>query len=466
MIDKKKKPKKLWDGRFSKPLAKSAERFTASVHFDIRLYKQDLLQSIAYARALFKVKILTGVECNKIIHGLEEILRGIENKRIILKAEYEDVHMNIETLLIEKVGDVGKKLHSGRSRNDQVATDLRMYLKGESEEIMQLINKLQKTFLEMADKYIGVIMPGYTHLQRAQPVLFSHHMMAYFEMLCRDYERFQFAHLEADVMPLGSAALAGTSFKIDREALAKDLGFSRISRNSLDAVSDRDFVIEFIEACALTMMHLSRFSEELILWSSYEFDYVELSDQYATGSSIMPQKKNPDIAELIRGKTGRVYGHLMGMLTMMKALPLAYNRDMQEDKEPVFDCADTMRNVLSILDEVLATTKINREQMERSAKKGYLTATDMAYYLVRKGIPFREAHRIVGKIVFYCEESNMELEYLSLQQLKQFSDLFGYDAMRILSAKSSVENKDIPGGTAPNQVKEAIKNARKKLLHD
>jgi argininosuccinate lyase len=465
MAKRIKEEKKLWAGRFKKPMAKSAEEFSSSVHYDVALFKQDIVQSIAYSRSLFKAGVLSGVECKKIVKALEDILKKIESGKIQLKPEYEDVHMNIEALLIEEVGDIGKKLHSGRSRNDQVATDLRMFLKYEVTEIVFLIDSLQKTLLDMAEANIKVIMPGYTHLQRAQPVLFSHHMLAYFEMLTRDKERFLRAGEAADVMPLGSGALSGTNFKIDRQGLAKELGFTNISNNSMDAVSDRDFAIDFAVASSLLMMHLSRFSEEVIIWSSFEFSFMELSDQYTTGSSIMPQKKNPDIAELVRGKTGRVYGNLISLLTIMKALPLAYNRDMQEDKEAVFDTVDTVKSALSIFEEMLRAAKINGEEMQKAAKKGFLTATDLAFYLVRRGVPFREAHRIVGKIVAYCEESNMELEYLSLQQLKQFSDAFSYDATRILSSESSVASKDLPGGTAPKQVKEAIKRARKNLLH-
>jgi len=459
------KIKKPWAGRFRELMAEEAEAFTSSVHFDVRLYKQDVVQSIAYARALFKARVLTGVESKKIIRALEEIMKEIREGKIKMNPQLEDLHMNIEALLTEKVGEIGKKLHAGRSRNDQVATDLRMYIKYEVTEIIFLIKKLQSVLLDLAEKNIKVIMPGYTHLQRAQPILLSHHLMAYFEMLKRDRERFLAVGREADVMPLGSGALAGTGFETDREALAKELGFSAISRNSMDAVSDRDFAIDFVSACSLLMMHLSRLSEELIIWSTYEFNFIELSDRYTTGSSIMPQKKNPDIAELSRGKTGRVYGDLMTLLTVMKSLPLAYNRDMQEDKEALFDAVDTVRSVLSIFPEMLATAKVNAEVMSAAAKKGFLTATDLAYYLVRRGVPFRDAHGIVGKIVAYCEESNMQLEYLSLKQLKQFSDAFTYDVTRILSTESSVANRDLPGGTAANRVKEAIKRARKDLLH-
>lgn len=462
---REKKLSKPWSGRFREALAKSAEEFTSSVHFDYRLYKQDLVQSMAYAQALSRAGILDHKECKKIVKTLEEMLKNFEAGKVKLKPELEDLHMNIEALLVEKVGDLGKKLHSGRSRNDQVATDLRMYLKYEVTEVVFLIKKLQATLLDLAEANLKVIMPGYTHLQRAQPVLFSHHMLAYFEMLERDKKRFLAVGSEADVLPLGSGALAGTAFKIDRNFLAKELGFSTISKNSLDVVSDRDFVIDFISASSILMMHLSRFSEELILWSSYEFKFIELSDKYTTGSSLMPHKKNPDIAELVRGKTGRIFGHLMSQLTVMKALPLAYNRDMQEDKEALFDTIDTIKAVLLIFAEMISTIKVNREVMEKAAKKGFLTATDLAYYLVRRGVPFREAHQIVGKIVAYCEESNMEIEYLSLKQLQQFSEAFTYDATRYLSSESSIASKDVPGGTAPNQVKEAISRARKDLLH-
>lgn len=459
------KSSKPWGGRFSDTMAVSAEKFTSSVHYDVRLYKQDIVQSIAYARTLFKVNVLSGAECKKIIHALEGILKGIAGGKIKLKLELEDLHMNIEALLIEKVGEIGKKLHTGRSRNDQVATDLRMYTKYEVTEIVLLIKRMQSVLLDLAEKNIKVIMPGYTHLQRAQPLLFSHHLMAYHEMLERDKERFLAVGREADVLTLGSGALAGTSFGIDREALARELGFSKISKNSIDAVADRDFVIDFAHACAVLMMHISRFSEELIIWSTYEFNFIELSDKYSTGSSIMPQKKNPDIAELCRGKSGRVFGRLVSLLTMMKGLPLAYNRDLQEDKEAFFEAAETVKSVLAIFPEMLATMKVNVEVMNSAARKGFLTATDVAYYLVRRGVPFREAHEIVGKIVAFCEESNMQLEYLSLNQLKQFSDAFTYDITRVLSAESSIASRDLPGGTAANQVKEAIKRARKELLH-
>lgn len=457
---------KAWAGRFNQSLSKSAENFTSSVHYDLRLYRQDIVQSIAYARALQKPGVLTSAEAKRIIGALEAIMKEIERGKLKLLPEHEDVHMNIEHFLIAKIGELGKKLHTGRSRNDQVATDLRMYVKYECTEVFESIKKVQSAIIDLAEENIKVIMPGYTHLQRAQPILFSHHLMAYFEMLQRDKERFQFVNHEADVMPLGSGALAGASFDVDRAALAKELGFSRISANSMDAVSDRDFVIDFISAAAVLMMHISRLAEELIIWSSYEFDFIELSDQYTTGSSIMPQKKNPDVAELSRGKAGRVFGDLTRILAMMKALPLAYNRDMQEDKEALFDAADTIKDVLAVFPGMLATLTVNAEVMAAAVKKGFLTATDLAYYLVRHDVPFRTAHEIVGKIVKYCEESNMQLEYLSLKQLKEFSDAFGYDVTRILSAESSIASRELPGGTAGIRVREAVKRARKYLIAD
>lgn len=463
MKSKKKKP---WSGRFSESTSALAEQFSSSIHYDVRLYEQDILQSIAYAKALVKAEVLSGAESKKIIIALEQIKREIGNGKATLKTELEDIHMNVEAFLIEKVGEIGKKLHAGRSRNDQVATDCRMYVKVEIVEIVKLINRFQSVLLDMAEKHIKVMLPGYTHMQRAQPVLLAHHFMAYYEMLQRDKERFQNAAESADVMTLGSGALAGTGFDIDRDQLADELGFSKISKNSIDAVSDRDFVAVFIFAASLLMSHLSRFSEELVIWSSYEFDFIELSDKYTTGSSIMPQKKNPDIAELCRGKTGRVYGDLVTILTVLKGLPLSYNRDLQEDKEPLFNSIDTIKSVLTIYAEMLSTMGVNAEIMTAAVRKGFLTATDLAYYLVRKGIPFREAHEVVGKIVAYCEESNMQLEYLSLQQLKQFSSVMTYDVTRILSAESSIANRDMPGGTASARVKEAIKRARKELLHD
>lgn len=457
--------KKAWGGRFRLPLAKSAEEFSASIHYDVRLYKQDIVQSIAYAKTLTKAKVLTPAECKKIITGLDSILREISRSTANLSASNEDIHMNIETLLINRVGEVGKKLHTGRSRNDQVSTDLRMYVKWEITETILELNRLQAALVELAEQNISVLMPGYTHLQRAQPILFAHHMLAYYEMLKRDKERLQQAYKRADVMPLGSGALSGTNFTLDRHYLAKELGFAKVTDNSMDAVSDRDFAIDYLSAAAICQMHLSRLAEELIIWSSYEFNFIELSDAYSTGSSLMPQKKNPDMAELTRGKTGRIYGNLFSLLSMMKGLPLAYNRDLQEDKEPLFDSIDTLKKCLGIMADMLKSVKINKELMTKAVKKGFLTATDIVYYLVRKGESFRAAHEIVGKIVSYCEESNMDLEYISLSELKKFSDKFSYDVTRYLSAESSVASKDVHGGTAPIKVKEAIKRARADILH-
>lgn len=456
---------KPWSGRFKTAMSKSTEDFTASIDIDKRLYKEDIAQSIAYARVLQKGKILSSVECKKIIRALEGILKQISENKIRLKKEYEDIHMNIEMLLISKIGEIGKKLHTGRSRNDQVATDFRMYMKGKIIETISLITNLQQVFINLAEENINQLMPGYTHMQRAQAISFAHYLLAYYEMLERDKERFLQTHRRTDVMPLGSGALSGTMINIDRNFLAKELGFASISQNSLDAVSDRDFALDYLFCASVLMMHLSRLSEEMVLFSSYEFDFIELPEAYCTGSSLMPQKKNPDVAELVRGKCGRVYGQLMNLLTLMKAQPLAYNKDMQEDKVAVFDVIDTIKDCLSIYTEMLRGLRVNRDVMSKAVHKGFLTATDLSYYLVNHGVPFREAHHIVGRIVASCEESNMELEYMSLQELKKFSEKFGYDVQRILSAEASVQSKNTVGGTAPDQIKEAIKRARTNLVH-
>jgi len=457
------KNKKLWGGRFKGKTNKEVEAFTSSINVDKKFYKQDILGSVAHAKALHHAGILNLKELNRIVKGLNEILKGLQSNRIKFKDEFEDVHMNIEQLLIEKIGPTGKKLHTGRSRNDQVSTDLRMYIKDEVVSVIGLLKGLQTTLIELAEKYIDVIIPGYTHMQRAQPVLFSHWLLAYFEMFMRDRERLADAFRRVDVMPLGSGALAGTSFKIDREHVAKDLGFSRISRNSMDAVSDRDYLIEVCSALSIVMMHLSRLSEEIVIWSTYEFAFIELSDAFTTGSSVMPQKKNPDVAELVRGKTGRVYGSLMALMTVMKGLPLAYNRDMQEDKEPVFDAFDTVKSCISIMGNMIAATKVNKEVLDVTARKGFLTATEIANYLVDKGLPFRQAHEVVGKIIAYCIDHNMQLEYMSVAEFKKFSDKFDVDIPRFVSAEHSVEAKDLPGGTNPSRVKEAIRKAQAML---
>ncbi|MCX5749531.1 MAG: argininosuccinate lyase [Candidatus Saganbacteria bacterium] len=447
-------------GRFSTEINMTLEDFNSSVHFDRRLYKQDIALNIAYAKALLGAKVLKQKETSQIISSLKKIEKEIESGKTLFKKEYEDIHLNIETILTQKIGEAGKKIHTGRSRNDQVSTDMRMYLKEETAFIMELIKNFQKTLLKIAEESLGAIMPGYTHLQRAQPILFSHYIMAYYEMLFRDRERLAECLKRMDVMPLGSAALAGTSYRIDRKKLAKDLKFKSISRNSIDAVSDRDFVIEFLACISILMVHLSRLSEEIVLWTSSEFKFMDLSDSYATGSSIMPQKKNPDVAELTRGKTGRVFGDLMAILTVMKGLPLAYNRDMQEDKERLFDGIDTVKAVLIIMEEMLKTTKINAAKMHEATEKGCLTATDLADYLVGKGLPFRKAHEVTGEIVRYCVDNRLDLYQMSKKDLKKFCDRIGEDIHDHLTIENSVNSRDIIGGTARRQVQFAIRAAK------
>jgi argininosuccinate lyase len=447
---------KLWGGRFAKATDALVEEFTASIAFDRRLYRQDIQGSIAHARMLVRQGILTPEEGEKIIAGLEEIEKEIEGSQFTFTAAREDIHMHIEARLQEKVGPVAGKLHTARSRNDQVATDLHLYVKEEAAAVMALIARLQETILHLAEKHLGVIMPGYTHLQRAQPILFSHHLLAYFEMLERDWQRFRDCRRRADSSPLGAGALAGTSFPIDRAYTASQLGFSSCYRNSIDAVSDRDFVLEFLAAAAILMQHLSRFCEELILWSSQEFAFIELDDAFATGSSIMPQKKNPDVPELIRGKTGRVYGNLIALLTTMKGLPLAYNKDLQEDKEPLFDTVDTIKNCLTIFAPLLASMEVKEENMARAAAGGFANATDAADYLAKKGLPFREAHRIVGNIVRYCLEEGKGLAELRLEEFRRFSLAFGPDIIEAIQTKNVVAARTSYGGTAPGQVERAL----------
>ncbi|HOJ81451.1 MAG TPA: argininosuccinate lyase, partial [Clostridiales bacterium] len=393
---------KLWGGRFTANTDKAVDDFHSSIRFDSRMYRQDIAGSIAHAEMLGKVGVISAEEAELICSTLREILSDIENGKVHFETEAEDIHMNIEKILIERIGDTGKKLHTGRSRNDQVALDLRMYLKDEVRAIRSMLLELLSVLLDISEKNTDTIMPGYTHLQRAQPITLAHHMMAYFQMFRRDTGRLEDCYARMDVMPLGSGALAGTTYPLDRNFVAEKLGFTAITENSLDGVSDRDFVIELASCLSITMMHLSRFCEELILWSSAEFSFIEMDDAYSTGSSIMPQKKNPDVAELIRGKTGRVYGSLIALLTMMKSLPLAYNKDMQEDKEAIFDAVDTVKACLPVFTKMLSTLKIKREAMYRAACGGFTNATDLADYLVKKGIPFRSAHEIVGKMVLYC----------------------------------------------------------------
>jgi argininosuccinate lyase len=454
--------KKLWSGRFKGEMSKSAEKFTSSIDFDKRLYREDITGSIAWANALKRAKVITPAEASKIIKGLKGILSGIEKGTIRLKKELEDIHMNIESLLTKKIGKAGGKLHTGRSRNDQVATDLRLYLKNEIEVILKIISVLQKGLIKTAEDNISVIMPGYTHMQQAQPILFSHYIMAYFEMLERDKERFLDSLKRIDVMPLGSGALAGCAYPIDRAALAKELGFKKISLNSLDAVSDRDFVAEVLFCISLAMMHLSRFCSELIIWSSSDYGFIEIGDAYTTGSSLMPQKKNPDVAELVRGKTGRVYGDLVSILTVMKGLSLTYNRDLQEDKEPLFNSIDTLLASLGIFSEMLSSLKINAKAM-KDAVKNTVVATDLADYLVGKGMPFRTAHETAGKIVAYCESSGKDIGDLSLWEFRKFSDLVGEDVYKSITIEKSIEARDVIGGTATKQVLRAIADAKKRV---
>ncbi len=448
--------------QFEKKGEKRVEEYTASIPFDRRLYKQDIAGSIAHARMLAKQGIISDKEAELMVMGLTSIKEEIEQGTFTFRTDLEDIHMNIEARLIEKIGEVGQKLHTARSRNDQIAVDMRLFTK---EAISQTIDKLvefQRALLELAEANKEVVMPGYTHLQRAQPVLFAHHMLAYFEMLQRDVGRFRDCLKRADVLPLGSGALAGVPYAIDREFLAQELGFARVSENSMDAVSDRDFVIEYQAAASLAMMHISRLAEEIVLWSSAEFGFVELDEAYTTGSSIMPQKKNPDVAELARGKTGRVYGNLLAILTTMKALPLTYNRDMQEDKEAFFDTVDTLISTLDVFTGMIASLEVKGEKIRQAAEGGYILATDLADYLVRKGVPFRQAHGVVGKLVQYAMEKGKSFEELSLSEYQSFSSLFAEDVYSI-TVESSLEARSARGGTAPEQVKEALKQARRSL---
>ena len=455
--------KKLWGGRFKQSTNALMETFSASISFDKRLYDCDIEGSIAHCKMLARCKIITTAESNKIIKGLKRILRECDEGRFKFSDSLEDIHMNIENRLREIIGPVAGKLHTARSRNDQVCLDIRLYLRKEIDDIVGEINRLTKTLITIAKKNINHLIPGYTHLQRAQPVLLSHHLLAYVEMMLRDKERFLDAYKRINVMPLGSAALAGTNFPIDRKITAKLLGFPEISHNSMDAVADRDFAAEFCSASALTMMHLSRFCEEVVIWNSSEFGFIELSDSFTTGSSIMPQKKNPDAAELIRGKSGRVFGNLVSLLTLMKGLPLAYNKDLQEDKEPLFDTAETVKVWLTIFTDMMKSAKfipIAQKELEAS---GFLTATDLADYLVLKGVPFREAHELTGKTVAFCLEKDKTLTDLSLAQLRKISKSFDEEVFDHIALQNSVDRKNIYGGTAKNQVRAQITRLTKKL---
>ena len=448
---------KLWGGRFEKSTDKKVDDFNSSIRFDSRMYKQDILGSIAHTKMLGKQNIIPIEDAEKITVALRELLSDIEAGKVEFETDSEDIHMNIEKLLTEKLGEAGKRVHTGRSRNDQVALDIRMYLKDEIEEIKTILLNLEKCIKNIAKENLDTIMPGYTHLQRAQPITFAHHMMAYFEMIKRDILRLDDCYKRTDIMPLGSGALASTTYPLDRDYVAKELNFSKISNNSLDAVSDRDFVLELAFCLSTTMMHISRLSEEIILWSSTEFSFITLDDGYSTGSSIMPQKKNPDVAELARGKTGRVYGNLMSLLTVMKSLPLAYNKDMQEDKEPIFDSIDTIKMCIPVFTDMLATMAVNKDNMYKAAGKGFTNATDIADYLVKKGIAFRDAHEIIGKMVLHCTKNNISIEELKIEELKSFSPLIGDDVYEEISLEKCVSARNITGGPARETVSNNIK---------
>ncbi len=449
---------KLWGGRFEKDLDKTAEEFGASIPFDKRLYREDIAGSIAHAKMLAKQGIISQEDTAKIIAGLEAIRGRIERGEFEFRLDREDIHLNIEAQLREDIGEAAGRLHTGRSRNDQVALDTRLWTRAAIVTTIERILALQKTLVKLARQWNGVIMPGYTHMQRAQPVLLSHHLLAYFEMFQRDAGRFSDCYVRTDVSPLGSAALAGAAYPLDREFVAAELGMSAISRNSLDAVSDRDFVVEYLAAAALCAVHLSRLAEEIILWSTAEFGFIELDDAYSTGSSIMPQKKNPDMAELVRGKSGRMIGHLTAALIMLKGLPLTYNKDMQEDKEGLFDAVDTLTNSLKVFEGMLVTMRIKGGTMYKAAQGSFATATDYADYLVGKGLPFREAHEVVGKMVRDCLDKSKTFAELSLEELKAFAPQFEEDALKI-TVESSLAARQVDGGTAPAQVTAAIENA-------
>lgn len=453
----------MWEGRFSKTLDKRTNDFNSSIRFDYKMYKEDIEGSIAHAKMLAKQHIIEKDDESKIIFGLNSILKDIENGSLEFDPNAEDIHMFIEAELTKRIGQSGKKLHTARSRNDQVALDIRMYLKKQVIEIKQNLKNLIYTLLEKAKENTETIMPGYTHMQRAQPITFAHHLMAYIEMLKRDIERLTETYGRIDTCPIGSCALAGTTYNLDRDFEAKELGFSKITNNSLDGVSDRDFIIELLADISIIMMHLSRISEEIILWSSWEFKFVELDDAFSTGSSIMPQKKNPDITELIRGKTGRVYGSLMGMLTVMKGTPLAYNKDMQEDKELVFDAIDTVNLSLSTIEPLIKTMTVLKENMKAAAEKGFINATDCADYLVEKGLPFRDAYKVVGNIVKYCIENNTTLEKLDLSVYKQFNPVFEQDVYQAIDLINCVNKRNVIGGPAKEQVEKQIELVEKEL---
>ena len=454
---------KMWGGRFSEATAASVEAFTASVHYDARLYRHDIMGSRAHARMLARQGLITGEECAAILQGLDAIEAEIDRGDFVFRPELEDVHMNIEKALTERIGPAGAKLHTARSRNDQVNLDFRLYLRDECDALDRLLQAAQRAFVRRARHYLGVVMPGYTHLQRAQPVLLSHHLLAYVEMFGRDRERLTGCRQRINILPLGAAALAGTGLPIDRQSVAEELGFAAVTANSMDTTGDRDFALEFLFCLNLIQLHLSRLAEELVLWSSKEFEFVRIGDRYCTGSSIMPQKKNPDIPELIRGKTGRVTGALMGLLMTVKGLPLTYNRDLQEDKEQVFDALDTVKASLAITAELLDHTEFDVDRLRAATVGGFMTATDLADYLVRRNLPFREAHGVAGRIVAHCQQRDCELVDLELAELRQFSELIEADVFAILSVDGSVNSRTSAGGTAAVRVREALEKAEQTL---
>ena len=447
---------KLWGGRFTKSTDSFTDHFHSSISFDQRMYKEDITGSIAHAAMLGKQGVISMEDSELLQKTLKELLADIEAGKVEFDEKAEDIHMNIETLLIERIGDVGKRLHTGRSRNDQVALDIRMYNREQIKDIKALLLELIEALNTIAENNVNTIMPGYTHLQRAQPVTLAHHVLAYCEMFKRDMDRLGDTYRRTSVMPLGSGALAATTYPLDRQAVCDALGFDSITLDSMDGVSDRDFCIDLLSALSVIMMHLSRFCEEIILWSSHEFKFVELDDAYSTGSSIMPQKKNPDMAELIRGKTGRVYGHLMGMLTMMKGLPLAYNKDMQEDKEAVFDSIDTVKMCLPVFTNMIKTAVFNKTNMYKAAKGGFTNATDAADWLVKKGVPFRDAHAILGHLVLYCINNDKGLEDLTLDEFRAISPVFDESVYEAISVEKCVEARSIPGGPSPEYIKKLI----------
>jgi len=450
----------LWEGRFKKDLDTRTNDFNSSISFDSRMYKHDIIGSIAHTRMLAKQKIIEENEANSIIEELDNIMIEIENGSLEIDYEAEDIHMFIESILTKRLNSIGKKLHTARSRNDQVALDIRLYLKDEISNIIGLLKELINVLIEKAEENTETVMPGYTHLQRAQPITFAHHLMAYVEMVLRDIDRLQDTFKRTNIMPLGNCALAGTTYNIDREYVKELLNFESVTNNSLDGVSDRDFIIELASDISIIMMHLSRFSEEIILWCSWEFKFIELDDAFSTGSSIMPQKKNPDIAELIRGKTGRAYGNLTTLLTMLKGLPLAYNKDMQEDKEAIFDSIDTVKISLSTLIPMIQTFVVNKENMKKAALKGFINATDCADYLVKKGLPFREAYKITGNIIAYCIDNDKDLETLTLDEYKKMNESFDEDIYVAIDLQNCVLNRNVEGGPAPIQVKKHIEKVK------